>query len=112
MEAPSKDHDPYYGTQVLVLGATGCIGSWVARSLCARGSKLSLVVRDKEASERVFSFYNIRGDVFVVDVENLEAVAKLLHRIKPSITFNLHQNAILDLLTKSMLICWTYSWRR
>lgn len=89
MEAPSKDHDPYYGTQVLVLGATGCIGSWVARSLCARGSKLSLVVRDKEASERVFSFYNIRGDVFVVDVENLEAVAKLLHRIKPSITFNL-----------------------
>lgn len=89
MTESSKLHDPYYGTQVLVFGASGFIGRWVARALCAQGAKVSLVVRNKRIAEQIFFTYGIDGNVFELDLENLETVIKLLQKVKPSITFNL-----------------------
>lgn len=88
MKKFAQDHDPYYETRVLVLGASGFIGRWVARGLCKRGARVSLVVRNKQAADEIFFAYGIYGDVFEVDLENLEAVAQLLWRVGPSIIFN------------------------
>lgn len=85
----SKSHDPYYGTHAIVFGASGFIGRWVARDLCARGARVSLVVRNKRVAEQIFTVHGVHGDVFEVNLENLGAVAKLLRKIRPSITFNL-----------------------
>lgn len=89
MKESSNLDDPYNGTQTLVLGASGSIGRWVARILCARGTKVALVVRNKGVAEQIFSTYGIRGDIYEMDLQNLAAVAKLLQTVKPSITFNL-----------------------
>src|SRR5688572_11323684 len=53
MKEPAIVDDPYCGTHVLVFGASGFIGRWVARGLCARGAKLSLVVRNKRIAEQI-----------------------------------------------------------
>ena len=89
MIEPSKLHDPYYGTRALVLGASGFIGRCVARALCARGAKVSLIVRNKAVAEQTSFTYGIHGDVFELDLQNFKAVRKLLQKVNPSITFNL-----------------------
>jgi len=75
-----------------VLGASGFIGRWVARSLCERGARLSLVVRDRTKSERVFSHYSIHGEIVELDLQAANAAGRLFESIKeigPSIIFNL-----------------------
>jgi nucleoside-diphosphate-sugar epimerase len=89
MKNSSKLDDPYHGIQALVFGASGAIGRWVARMLCARGAKVSLVVRNKGIAEQIFLTYGIHGDVYELDLQDLEAVTKLLQKVKPAITFNL-----------------------
>jgi nucleoside-diphosphate-sugar epimerase len=79
----------YSGVRVAVLGASGFIGRWVARALCASQANVSLIVRSREVAEEIFSRYDIRGDVFEVDLRDREVVRKLFQNIRPSITFNL-----------------------
>ena len=79
----------YGGQRVLVLGAAGFIGRWVARKLSEVGADLCLAVRDRAAAETVFSNYQISGEITVVDVERSRDVAELIARVKPCITFNL-----------------------
>ncbi len=73
----------------MVLGASGFIGRWVARALSAQKANLHLIVRNKAVAQRVFSEYDICGDIFELDLRTREAVEKLFLRIRPSITFNL-----------------------
>jgi nucleoside-diphosphate-sugar epimerase len=81
--------DAYAGRRVLVLGAAGFIGRWVARKLSEAGADLCLAVRDRAAAEKVFSSYQVSGEITVVDVERTGAVAELVARVRPCITFNL-----------------------
>src|SRR5262245_36990740 len=89
MTKSSHPLDCYHGIEAVVLGGSGFIGRWVARALCARGAKVSLVVRDKAASGKLFPVYGIYGSIFELDLRAPGAVAKLFQKIMPSITFNL-----------------------
>ena len=74
---------------MLVLGASGFIGCWVARVLCAQGAQVFLGVRNRTTAKKVFSEYGIRGRICEVDLGLIELIPEFYQRIKPSITFNL-----------------------
>jgi dTDP-glucose 4,6-dehydratase len=79
----------YEGATVLVTGASGFIGRWVARTLCSQRANVNLVVRNKSVAEKIFSKYGVYGNIFEVDLLNSEMVVDLFQRVRPSITFNL-----------------------
>jgi nucleoside-diphosphate-sugar epimerase len=84
--------DCYSGVRAIVLGASGFIGRWVARSLCERGARLYLVVRDRAGSERIFCDYSVRGEIVELDIGSVDAARRLVEIVEavgPSITFNL-----------------------
>ena len=87
-EPPNRDN-PYRGIRVIVLGASGFIGRWVARTLCRRGARVCLAVRDRAAAEKMFSQYNIQGDIVELDLLDRESTRALFQHLKPTITFNL-----------------------
>jgi len=86
---PSAPDRRYAGARVLILGAAGFIGRWLARRLAAAGAELHLVVRDPGAAEIVFTGYRITGQVHVLDLCQAEAVQRLVWHIRPVITFNM-----------------------
>lgn len=75
--------------QVIVLGASGFIGRWVSRQLCRQGVKPFLPVRDPAAAERVFSDYEINGEIIQANLHHADSVAELIGKIKPDVVFNL-----------------------
>ncbi len=79
----------YKGVRVLVTGATGFIGRWTARKLCAAGAKVYLPVREKAAARSVFAEYGIAGEICELDLLNTDAVGELIRQIRPAIIFNL-----------------------
>lgn len=79
----------FKGVHVLVLGASGFIGRWVARSLCQQGAMVNLVIRDEATSRKVFSKYGIHGRIFTADLRNVVRVKQIYETVRPSITFNL-----------------------
>ncbi|MBI4589076.1 MAG: NAD-dependent epimerase/dehydratase family protein, partial [Candidatus Rokubacteria bacterium] len=80
---------PYCGVRAAVLGASGFIGRWVARALCAERADVYLVVRDGTHARAIFSRYGIRGTVVEQDLGEPAAAGALVRTIRPSITFNL-----------------------
>jgi nucleoside-diphosphate-sugar epimerase len=81
--------DGYRNLRVLVLGASGFIGRWVARSLYAVGANVFLNVRDQIASHKVFDQYGVFGEIIVSDLRDPVSVREVIHAVKPSIIFNL-----------------------
>ncbi len=80
----------YGGKKVMVLGASGFIGRWVARLLCKHGAQVYLFVRNPPAAEKIFSDYNIRGIIVESNLEqSFMTFLNQFQKIKPSITFNL-----------------------
>lgn len=79
----------YQDKRVLVLGASGFIGRWVARLLGTHGARLHLVVRQKALAERILARYRVRGVILQQDLERLDQVENLLRTIRPTVTFNL-----------------------
>ena len=79
----------YHDRRVVVIGASGFIGRWVARSLCRLGAELHLVVRDRGQAQIVFSKYGVPGTIHEQDLLDVTAVHRLLQVIRPSVTFNL-----------------------
>ena len=79
----------YRGVRVAVLGASGFIGRWVARALCGQKANLSLVVRNKTIAERIFSEYEIEGEIIEAELGDHDTVRRLFRAARPSITFNL-----------------------
>ncbi len=79
----------YQGVKVLVPGATGFIGRWTARKLCAAGAKVYLPVRDIAAAKSVFAEYGIAGEICELDLLNEKAIGELIRQIRPAIIFNL-----------------------
>jgi nucleoside-diphosphate-sugar epimerase len=88
-ESEFKSLQAYAGQRVLVVGAAGFIGRWVARKLSEVGADLCLAVRNEAYAVPVFSDYRIRGEIAAVDVERSQDVTELMARVKPCITFNL-----------------------
>lgn len=79
----------YRGARVLVLGAAGFIGRWVAAKLSFAGADLALAVRDREAAARIFSAYGVSGQVEIADLADKRAVVDLIERVCPAVIFNL-----------------------
>lgn len=79
----------YRNARVLVLGASGFIGRWVARRLTEAGADLALVVRDRERARSVFDRWGVSGTVLEADLGRLETVRAVCREVRPSITFNL-----------------------
>jgi UDP-glucose 4-epimerase len=79
----------YQNVKVVVLGASGFIGRWVARLLCARNANVILFVRDRLAGQNVFSQYGISGEIIEADLRDPLIVRNTILNIRPSIIFNL-----------------------
>lgn len=79
----------YNDLRVMVIGAAGFIGRWVARALCLKGAKVFLIDRDWFRIEEISSVYGISGNIIEVNSDDRNAIRKLFKKIKPSITFNL-----------------------
>jgi nucleoside-diphosphate-sugar epimerase len=74
---------------VLVLGASGFIGRWVGRGLCAAGADVTLVVRDPTIATPVFEAYSVRGSVIPANLVHARDVRRVVDAARPWITFNL-----------------------
>jgi UDP-glucose 4-epimerase len=79
----------YAGVKVLVLGASGFIGRWVARNLAALGADLTCGVRDVSAMHVLSKTYEFESRLLPVDLLDAASVADLMHHCQPTITFNL-----------------------
>jgi nucleoside-diphosphate-sugar epimerase len=79
----------YYGVDATVLGASGFIGRWVARALYSQGANLTVVVRHREASERLFRRYGVKARIVACDLDAPDVIPELLDELHPSILFNL-----------------------
>jgi nucleoside-diphosphate-sugar epimerase len=79
----------YAGASVLVLGATGFIGRWVAKHLCVAGAKLILPVRNSVAANAIFRDYGIFGELCEADLLDQSDLESLYNDFRPAITFNL-----------------------
>jgi UDP-glucose 4-epimerase len=79
----------YRGVRAVVLGASGFVGRWVARSLNDHGADVTLVVRSKARALPVFRRMQIEGHVKEADLRDRTAVETLYRETRPAITFNL-----------------------
>lgn len=79
----------YHNTRVLVLGASGFIGAWVARGLCGAGAQVYVSARDARRARSVLSRFGVHGEFAEVDVRDERAVERLLRDVQPTVTFNL-----------------------
>jgi len=75
--------------RVVVLGATGFIGRWVARHAAAAGARVWLVARNASAAEQIAGDYSISGTIAEVDVTEPEGLQALMRDVQPAVTFNL-----------------------
>jgi UDP-glucose 4-epimerase len=89
MKNSGENFDAYLGTRVLILGASGFIGRWVARELSKNGADLHLVVRDESVIRKMFAAYEIHGEVLEMDLQTRGSSLDLFRKVRPSITFNL-----------------------
>ncbi len=90
LAASVRDFDAgYRGAPVVVLGAAGFIGRWVARGLTAAGAAVTLVVRDRTAAQGVFDRFDVGGTIAELDLADERALGALLGRVRPAVVFNL-----------------------
>lgn len=75
--------------RVLVLGATGFIGRWVAREAARAGARVTLAARDTARAAAVAAAYEIAGTIAGVDVLDRGDLGTLVRDVRPEVTFNL-----------------------
>lgn len=80
---------PFQGARVVVLGADGFIGRWVARLLTEGGAELVLAVLDPARAAPVFARWGVRGEVRAVDLMKSGSAREFLIATKPMVLFNL-----------------------
>lgn len=78
----------YQNARVIVLGASGFIGRWVARTIPDE-AKTYLVVRHFDSSQRLLTAYNAKGTLIQIDLLNFSDLPRLFSEVQPSIVFNL-----------------------
>jgi nucleoside-diphosphate-sugar epimerase len=88
-QTPIESAGAFRGERVLVTGATGFIGRWVARLLSAAGADLFVAARDRDQMARIAAEYEITGPMLEVDLARESAVRDVLREIRPACVFNL-----------------------
>jgi UDP-glucose 4-epimerase len=81
--------EQYAGVPVLVTGASGFIGRWVAHFLTLAGAELYLPTRDSAAAKTIFTEYKIKGKIFKLDLLDTSRLQRTIDEIGPVVTFNL-----------------------
>ena len=66
----------YAGVPVLVLGASGFIGRWVARALSRTGAALHLAIRRAESARSVLERFAVEGTVHHADLSDAAAAER------------------------------------
>lgn len=84
-----KPEFPYRDVDVLVLGAAGFVGRWVARQLSTLGARLTLSVRNESSARPIFERWAISGETVVADLSSPRTVGDLIEAYHPQVTFNL-----------------------
>ena len=79
----------YQGAHVLVMGASGFIGRWVAKELTGAGARVTSAVRHPQSFKTVAKQWAITGDVVEVDALDLDDVRQMLESARADIVFNL-----------------------
>ncbi|MCP4694797.1 MAG: NAD(P)-dependent oxidoreductase [Desulfobacterales bacterium] len=79
----------YKHHRVLVTGASGFIGGWVARALLEGGARPWLAVRDLERGERGRGAFSAGIRAIQVDLEDFDACREMIARVRPDIVFNM-----------------------
>lgn len=79
---------PFLHQRVLVLGASGFIGHWVARALRAQGAHLMCAVRSVEGAERL-TRAQLGAVVVRRNLADLDALSAWIPALRPSVIFNL-----------------------
>ena len=85
----NRAESSYVGVKALVLGASGFIGRWVARTLSEAGAHVISAVRDVDAMRAIAASYGITGEIIPVDLTDSATIEALFASHRPSITFNL-----------------------
>lgn len=78
----------YQGVRVVVTGASGFIGRWVASLLSQVGADLWLIARDPKGLSRVCDLFSIQGQYMHLDLEKPLAFREAYAKLRPAITFN------------------------
>ena len=79
---------PFWHRRVLVLGASGFVGYWVARALRAQGAHVTCAVRTIEGAQRLTS-QQLGSVVVRRDLTALAELQKWIPALRPAIVFNL-----------------------
>ena len=79
----------YDGVRILVLGASGFIGRWVARLLSQAGADLLLGIRDDHHATEIFQQFDVNGRLVQLDLNDMGATADRIGKLQPTMTFNL-----------------------
>jgi len=77
------------GQRVLVLGASGFIGRWVAARLERAGSRVTPVVRDSSAAAAAFAMAGVSEEPLLTDLADLDELERIVREMEPRVTFNL-----------------------
>lgn len=85
----SELREQYRGVSVLILGAGGFVGRWVARALSACGADLTLAARDRYRAADAFRELGVAGRIEQVDLRAPSDVGHLFSTVRPAVTFNL-----------------------
>jgi CDP-glucose 4,6-dehydratase len=89
---------------VLVTGATGLLGSWLAEALLARGANVTCLVRDQVPRSRLVSGGAIaRVNVVQAPVEDFHAVLRALNEYEVETVFHLAAQTIVGTASRSVL---------
>jgi nucleoside-diphosphate-sugar epimerase len=83
-----RSNEGYRGVPVVVLGASGFIGQWVARALAEEGAELFVVARDAAAGAAL-DRSGSRAELITCDLEQAADVRSLMDRLRPAVVFNL-----------------------
>ena len=95
------------GVPVLVTGAQGFVGSWLAERLLAEGARVVVPRRDTAAESRFRSGgIEERCDVVEADITEYRAVLRLLHEFRVRAVFHLAAQSITDVAARSPYSTW------
>ncbi|MCI0437053.1 MAG: NAD(P)-dependent oxidoreductase [Gemmatimonadetes bacterium] len=87
--AGPRSLEAYRGRRVLVFGASGFIGRWVAATLVREGADARLVARSSEGEARIRSWPGLANATIVnADLTDAASVHDLVRSTRPAVTFN------------------------
>lgn len=99
--------DRWDGVPVLVTGAQGFVGSWLAERLLDAGARVVVPRRDTPAESRFRSEgIEQRCDLVQVDIGDYDAVLRALHEYRVKAVFHLAAQSIAEVAARSPYSTW------